>query len=135
MLQVKELSNLLKTNLEKGIGGDDADLHARRNAFGSNTYPRKKGRSFWVSCSVYVRRYLNVLCIHTKLLNLLIEDGNYVLMVCFIVLSPNFGSTQMFLWEAWQDLTLIILIIAAVASLVLGIKTEVSWRKHINFNN
>ncbi|XP_056166527.1 calcium-transporting ATPase 10, plasma membrane-type-like isoform X1 [Syzygium oleosum] len=74
---VKELSNLLKTNLEKGIGGDDADLHARRNAFGSNTYPRKKGRSFW-----------------------------------------------MFLWEAWQDLTLIILIIAAVASLVLGIKTE-----------
>ncbi|KAL3745858.1 hypothetical protein ACJRO7_014889 [Eucalyptus globulus] len=74
---VKELSNLLKTNLEKGICGDDADLHARRNAFGSNTYPRKKGRSFW-----------------------------------------------MFLWEAWQDLTLIILIIAAVASLALGIKTE-----------
>ncbi|KAK6118714.1 hypothetical protein DH2020_047519 [Rehmannia glutinosa] len=29
-----------------------------------------------------------------------------------------------FLWEAWQDLTLIILIIAAVASLALGIKTE-----------
>ncbi|KAI3410632.1 uncharacterized protein J3R85_018634 [Psidium guajava] len=74
---VKQLSNLLKTNLEKGICGDDADLHARRNAFGSNTYPRKTGRSFW-----------------------------------------------MFVWEAWQDLTLIILIIAAVASLVLGIKTE-----------
>lgn len=31
----------------------------------------------------------------------------------------------MFLWEAWQDLTLIILMIAAVASLALGIKTEV----------
>lgn len=30
----------------------------------------------------------------------------------------------MFLWEAWQDLTLIILMIAAVASLALGIKTE-----------
>ncbi|KAI4376411.1 hypothetical protein MLD38_014176 [Melastoma candidum] len=30
----------------------------------------------------------------------------------------------MFLWDAWQDLTLIILIIAAVASLVLEIKTE-----------
>ncbi|XP_073145710.1 calcium-transporting ATPase 9, plasma membrane-type-like [Henckelia pumila] len=29
-----------------------------------------------------------------------------------------------FLWEAWQDLTLIILIVAAVASLALGIKTE-----------
>ncbi|GAB2218303.1 hypothetical protein Drorol1_Dr00001523 [Drosera rotundifolia] len=29
-----------------------------------------------------------------------------------------------FLWEAWQDLTLIILIIAAVASLALGMKSE-----------
>ncbi|KAF8389408.1 hypothetical protein HHK36_026103 [Tetracentron sinense] len=75
--QVKGLSDSLKTNLEKGIGGDDADLLKRRNAFGSNTYPRKKGRSFW-----------------------------------------------MFLWEAWQDLTLIILMVAAAASLALGIKTE-----------
>ncbi|KAJ9689361.1 hypothetical protein PVL29_014846 [Vitis rotundifolia] len=74
---VKGLAELLKTNLEKGILGDDADLLRRRNAFGSNTYPRKKGRSFW-----------------------------------------------MFLWEAWQDLTLIILMIAAIASLALGIKTE-----------
>ncbi|KAK1267872.1 Calcium-transporting ATPase 9, plasma membrane-type [Acorus gramineus] len=31
---------------------------------------------------------------------------------------------QVFLWEAWQDLTLIILMIAATVSLVLGIKTE-----------
>ncbi|RWW53373.1 hypothetical protein BHE74_00040133 [Ensete ventricosum] len=30
-----------------------------------------------------------------------------------------------FLWESWQDLTLVILMIAAVLSLVLGIKTEV----------
>ncbi|XP_010276717.1 PREDICTED: calcium-transporting ATPase 10, plasma membrane-type [Nelumbo nucifera] len=74
---VKGLADLLKTNLEKGTIGDDADLLSRRNAFGSNTYPQKKGRSFW-----------------------------------------------MFLWEAWQDLTLIILMIAAAASLALGIKTE-----------
>ncbi|XP_057987929.1 calcium-transporting ATPase 8, plasma membrane-type isoform X2 [Hevea brasiliensis] len=74
---VKGLSDLLKTNNEKGIYGDDADLLKRKNAFGSNTYPQKKGRTFW-----------------------------------------------MFLWEAWQDLTLIILMVAAVASLVLGIKTE-----------
>ncbi|XP_019456853.1 PREDICTED: calcium-transporting ATPase 9, plasma membrane-type-like [Lupinus angustifolius] len=74
---VKGLSNLLKSNPEKGISGDEADLSKRKNAFGTNTYPRKKGRSFW-----------------------------------------------RFLWEAWQDLTLIILIIAAVVSLVLGIKTE-----------
>lgn len=32
---------------------------------------------------------------------------------------------QRFLWDACQDLTLIILMVAAVASLALGIKTEV----------
>ncbi|XP_020232282.1 calcium-transporting ATPase 9, plasma membrane-type [Cajanus cajan] len=74
---VKGLAKLLQSNPEKGISGDDADLLKRKNAFGTNTYPRKKGRSFW-----------------------------------------------RFLWEAWQDLTLIILIIAAVVSLILGIKTE-----------
>lgn len=74
---VKGLSGMLRTNTELGINGDEADLLNRRNAFGSNTYPRKKGRSFW-----------------------------------------------RFLWEAWQDLTLIILIIAAAVSLGLGIKTE-----------
>ncbi|XP_019196763.1 PREDICTED: calcium-transporting ATPase 9, plasma membrane-type-like isoform X2 [Ipomoea nil] len=73
----KGLSGKLKTNLNTGIIGDEDELSKRRNTFGSNTYPTKKGRSF-----------------------------------------------LRFLWEAWQDLTLIILIIAAVASLGLGIKTE-----------
>ncbi|KAG5413158.1 hypothetical protein IGI04_000725 [Brassica rapa subsp. trilocularis] len=74
---VKGLSCLLKTNLDKGIHGDDDDISKRKSAFGSNTYPQKKGRSFW-----------------------------------------------RFVWEASQDLTLIILIVAAAASLALGIKTE-----------
>ncbi|CAK9325849.1 unnamed protein product [Citrullus colocynthis] len=74
---VKGVADMLQSNLEKGIIGDDSDLLKRRNMYGSNTYPQKPGRSFW-----------------------------------------------RFLWEAWQDLTLIILMIAAVASLVLGIKTE-----------
>ncbi|XP_052181761.1 calcium-transporting ATPase 10, plasma membrane-type-like [Diospyros lotus] len=74
---VKGLANTLKTNVDKGILGDDSDLLKRKNAFGSNTYPRKKGRSFW----------------------------NFV-------------------WDACQDTTLIILIVAAAASLGLGIKTE-----------
>ncbi|XP_071724578.1 calcium-transporting ATPase 8, plasma membrane-type-like [Rutidosis leptorrhynchoides] len=74
---VKGLSDLLKTDTEKGIQGDDADMAKRKEVFGSNTYPRKKGRSFW-----------------------------------------------RFLWESWQDLTLIILMVAAAASLALGIKTE-----------
>ncbi|XP_061990308.1 calcium-transporting ATPase 10, plasma membrane-type-like isoform X2 [Rosa rugosa] len=75
--QVKGLGELLKTSLEKGISGSDDDLLKRKTAYGSNTYPRKKPRSFW-----------------------------------------------RFLWEACQDLTLIILMVAAVASLALGIKTE-----------
>ncbi|KAF9675091.1 hypothetical protein SADUNF_Sadunf10G0195300 [Salix dunnii] len=73
----KGLSNMLKTNLATGITGDENELIRRRNAFGTNRYPQKKGRSF-----------------------------------------------LRFLWEAWQDLTLIILIVAAIASLGLGIKTE-----------
>ena len=43
------LAELLETNLDEGIHGDDADLVRRRNAFGSNNYPRKGGRSFWVN--------------------------------------------------------------------------------------
>ncbi|XP_072963487.1 calcium-transporting ATPase 5, plasma membrane-type-like isoform X2 [Typha angustifolia] len=74
---VKGIADKLKTNIDMGISGGDADLLCRRNVFGTNTYPRKKGRSFLV-----------------------------------------------FLWEACQDLTLIILMVAAVVSLILGIKTE-----------
>ena len=48
MYQMKELASSLKSNLEKGIHGDEGDLMNRREAFGSNTYPRKKGRSFLV---------------------------------------------------------------------------------------
>lgn len=50
---VAGISNLLKTNLEKGVIDDDADLLKRKNAFGSNNYPRKKGRPFWVSFSAF----------------------------------------------------------------------------------
>lgn len=74
---VTGVAKLLKTNPETGVLGDDDDLLKRKTSFGSNTYPKKKGKSF-------------------------------------------FG----FLWDAWQDLTLIILIVAAAFSLGLGIKTE-----------
>ncbi|KAH0652034.1 hypothetical protein KY284_031946 [Solanum tuberosum] len=74
---VKGVSEKLKTNLDKGIDGDEVDLLKRKNAYGSNTYPRKKGRSFW-----------------------------------------------RFVWEACCDTTLIILMVAAAASLALGIKSE-----------
>ncbi|KAL3500795.1 hypothetical protein ACH5RR_039888 [Cinchona calisaya] len=74
---VKGIAKKLKTSLEKGIHGDETDLLKRKNGFGSNTYPRKKGQSFWT-----------------------------------------------FLWEACRDTTLIILMVAAAASLALDITTE-----------
>eukprot|EP00258_Populus_trichocarpa_P030536 XP_024446555.1 calcium-transporting ATPase 10, plasma membrane-type isoform X2 [Populus trichocarpa] len=74
---VKGVADALKTNLEKGIHGDHADLLKRKSAFGSNTYPQKKGKSLWI-----------------------------------------------FLGEACQDLTLIMLMIAAVVSIGLGMKTD-----------
>ncbi|XP_022851194.1 calcium-transporting ATPase 9, plasma membrane-type-like [Olea europaea var. sylvestris] len=74
---VKGVADKVKSNLEKGVSGDETELINRKKAFGSNTYPQKKGRSFW-----------------------------------------------RFLWEACQDTTLIILMVAAAASLALGIKSE-----------
>lgn len=49
---MKGIANLLKTNFEKGLSGDDEDLLNRRNALGANRYPRKKGRSFLVCFSL-----------------------------------------------------------------------------------
>ncbi|KAL3642811.1 Calcium-transporting ATPase 8, plasma membrane-type [Castilleja foliolosa] len=74
---VQGVAEKLKSDTEKGVSGDETDLVDRKQAFGSNTYPRKKGRSFW-----------------------------------------------RFVWEACRDTTLIILMVAAAASLALGIKTE-----------
>lgn len=74
---VKGVADALKTNLEKGIHGDNADLLKRKSAFGSNTYPPKRGKSLWI-----------------------------------------------FLGEACQDPTLIMLMIAAVVSIGLGMKTD-----------
>lgn len=48
LCQVKGVANMLKTNLDKGIPGDEDDIVRRKNTFGANTYPQKKGRSFWV---------------------------------------------------------------------------------------
>jgi P-type Ca2+ transporter type 2C len=51
-MQIKGLSNLLKSNVERGISADVAELQQRKEIFGTNTYPRKKGRSFFV-CFLY----------------------------------------------------------------------------------
>ncbi|ONM03118.1 Calcium-transporting ATPase 9 plasma membrane-type [Zea mays] len=74
---VKGLSDLLKSNLEKGVSPNEDELLQRKNVYGSNTYPRKKRK--------------NIL---------------------------------RFVFEACQDLTLVILMIAAAISLTLGMTTE-----------
>lgn len=102
---------MLKTDLDNGIVADDSELINRRNAFGSNTYPIKKGRSFLVCYGI---------CF---------QLSRYLLFSSYFFANTHlwFLFLQRFLWEAWQDLTLIILMVAAVASLVLGIKTEVGF--------
>ncbi|XP_039834903.1 calcium-transporting ATPase 5, plasma membrane-type-like isoform X4 [Panicum virgatum] len=74
---VTGLSDLLKSNLDKGVSPDENELLRRRDIFGANTYPRKKRRSIW-----------------------------------------------RFVFEACQDLTLVILMVAAAISLSLGMATE-----------
>ncbi|OEL14730.1 Calcium-transporting ATPase 8, plasma membrane-type [Dichanthelium oligosanthes] len=74
---VKGLSNLLKSNLDKGVNPNEDEVLLRRNVYGANTYPRKKRK--------------NIL---------------------------------RFVFEACQDLTLVILMVAAAISLTLGMTTE-----------
>lgn len=47
--QVKGVAEKLKSNMEQGIEEDEKEVIERKNAFGSNTYPKKKGKSFYVS--------------------------------------------------------------------------------------
>ncbi|CAI9298093.1 unnamed protein product [Lactuca saligna] len=44
---VESLAEKLKTNPDKGIHEDESNILERKNVFGSNTYPRRKGNSFW----------------------------------------------------------------------------------------
>ncbi|KAI7751632.1 hypothetical protein M8C21_007651 [Ambrosia artemisiifolia] len=67
---VKGLSEKLKTNPDKGIHDDESSILDRKNVFGSNTYPRKKGRSFW--------RFVLDACRDTTLIILMgIKEGWY----------------------------------------------------------
>jgi Ca2+-transporting ATPase len=46
--QVSGLSDLLKSNIDRGINSNEDELLKRRGLFGENTYPRKKRKSIWV---------------------------------------------------------------------------------------
>jgi Ca2+-transporting ATPase len=45
---VKGLSDLLKSNLDKGASPNEDELLQRRNIYGANTYPRKKRKNILV---------------------------------------------------------------------------------------
>ncbi|XP_059637464.1 calcium-transporting ATPase 10, plasma membrane-type-like [Cornus florida] len=95
---VKGLEDKLKTNLEKGIPGHDDDILERKEVFGSNTYPREKGRSFW--------RFLWEACHDTTLIILMIAGA----------VSLGLGvKTQ----EGWYDggsITLAVIIVIIITA-------------------
>lgn len=51
-MQINGVSKLLKSNVERGISADATELQQRKELFGSNTYPRKKGKNYFV-CLLY----------------------------------------------------------------------------------
>jgi magnesium-transporting ATPase (P-type) len=75
--QVKGVAKALNTNLEEGVEDSPEELQKRKDAYGDNTYPRKRPKGFLT-----------------------------------------------FLWEACQDTTLIILMVAAVVSLAVSMPTD-----------
>lgn len=107
------VADLLETNMETGIAGDDVEVAKRRNAFGSNTYPVKKGRTYLVYYCLEGFFFGSKCFLHLALRILII-------LLCVLI-------QQRFVWEAMQDMTLVILMIAATTSLALGIKTEVGF--------
>lgn len=48
---------MLKTDLDRGVEGDDGELSNRRDAFGSNTYPVKPGKTILVY--IYANLFLS----------------------------------------------------------------------------
>jgi Ca2+-transporting ATPase len=110
---ISGVANMLKTDTEKGIGGDDADLMARRNAFGSNTYPRKKGRSFlafvWDAC----------------------KDLTLIILMVAAAVSLALGITTEGIKEGWYDGASI-----AFAVLLVVFVTAISdYKQSLQFQN
>ncbi|KAI7747088.1 hypothetical protein M8C21_002524, partial [Ambrosia artemisiifolia] len=118
---VKGLVEKLQTNPYKGIHEDDSNILDRKNVFGSNTYPRKKGRSFSVKGLAKKLKTNPDKGIH--------EDDSNIFDRKNVFGSNTYPrkkgqSFWRFLLDACRNTALIILMVAAAASLALGIKTE-----------
>ncbi|AQK45934.1 calcium-transporting ATPase 5, plasma membrane-type isoform X2 [Zea mays] len=110
---VSGVAHMLKTDTQKGISGDDSDLLARKNAFGSNTYPRKKGRSFlafvWDAC----------------------KDLTLIILMVAAAVSLALGITTEGIKEGWYDGASI-----AFAVLLVVFVTAISdYKQSLQFQN
>jgi len=47
-VQTKGLEGKLHTNLEEGVKDDPAEIQKRKDAYGPNTYPKKKSKGILV---------------------------------------------------------------------------------------
>ena len=86
-----EVARKLNTSASAGLSGDRSDLEHRRDVFGSNTIPPKPPKTF-----------LQV-------------------THCFVLSNLVTILPWQLVWEALQDVTLIILQVAAVVSLALSL--------------
>ncbi|VAH51323.1 unnamed protein product [Triticum turgidum subsp. durum] len=108
---ISGLANMLKTDTDKGISGEESDIDARKNAFGSNTYPRKKGRSFlafvWDACKDLTLIILMVAAAVSLALGIYtegIKEGWYdgasigfaVLLVIFVTATSDYKQSLQF---------------------------------------
>ncbi|CAD6344121.1 unnamed protein product [Miscanthus lutarioriparius] len=110
---VSGVAHMLKTDTEKGISGDDSDLMARKNAFGSNTYPRKKGRSFWA--------FVWDAC----------KDLTLIILMVAAAVSLALGITTEGIKEGWYDGASI-----AFAVLLVVFVTAISdYKQSLQFQN
>jgi Ca2+-transporting ATPase len=91
----------LASGAETGIRGDEGDLRRRRDAFGANTYPRRKPKAFW-------RHAWEALS----------DVFLIVLLVCAAV-SLGFGIKEHGLKDGWYDgvsIFLAVFLVAAVSA-------------------
>ncbi|XP_020871438.1 calcium-transporting ATPase 8, plasma membrane-type [Arabidopsis lyrata subsp. lyrata] len=103
------LSNLLKTNLKVGIDDDDDEILHRRQTFGSNTYPCKKGKSLsrfiWKASQFPPSLLITLAAVIQSLLRIrrkAIDDGWYEepCVVLLIILDIIVRAST----EYWQSL-------------------------------
>ncbi|XP_066341725.1 calcium-transporting ATPase 7, plasma membrane-type-like [Miscanthus floridulus] len=95
------IASALASDAEAGIRGDDRDVRRRREAFGGNTYPRRKPKGFW-----------------THVCDALNDVFLLVLLVCAAV-SLGFGIKEHGLKDGWYDgvsIFLAVFLVAAVSA-------------------